>query len=290
MKAIIPAAGLGTRFLPATKAVAKEMLPVLAKPTIQYVVEEALGAKADEVIIVNSEQKICIVDHFSPDDELVSLLEAAGKHDYSQAVGHASSLPVSFALQQEALGLGHAVLMAADKVLAASGDASREPFYVLLGDVIVPDNTILPRMLSISKDHGDASVIAVFKVPHDQVNRFGVISGEPLDANGEVWKVTGLVEKPPVEEAPSDLAIFGRYLLSPKVMELLATTAPGAGGEIQLTDAMIELLKTEEMYALVIDANEGFDVGTIESWLTTNIALALRDDKLAPAIKEAVRG
>ncbi len=282
MKAIIPAAGLGTRFLPATKTIAKEMLPVLSKPTIQYVVEEALGAQADEVIIVNSEQKKSIEEYFSPNPDLVSMLDGANKSSYAREVEHAGSLPVSFVLQPEALGLGHAVMMASDNVLSAKDGA--EPFYVLLGDVLVPDNTILPRMLEISKEHNGASVIAVYQVPHDQVNRFGVISGSAIE--DDVWKVTGLVEKPPIEEAPTDLAIFGRYLLSPRIMELLATTAPGAGGEIQLTDAMIELLKTEEMYALVIDGSEGFDVGTIESWLTTSISLAMRDEKLRKTIFE----
>lgn len=291
MKAIIPAAGLGTRFLPATKAVPKEMLPVLTKPTIQYVVEEALAASADEVVIVSNDQKPAIELHFSSNEALVSHLEEVGKPGFAAAVKEAGDLPVSFVEQAEALGLGHAVMMASDKVLKPgggdAGDLAPEPFYVLLGDVLVPDNTILPRMLSISKEHGNASVIAVFKVPHEQVNRFGVISGETIGAEGDVWRVTGLVEKPPIDEAPTDLAIFGRYLLSPRVMELLFTTTPGAGGEIQLTDAMIELLKYEEMYALVIDENEGFDVGTIESWLTTNMILALRDPELKAAIFKA---
>jgi UTP--glucose-1-phosphate uridylyltransferase len=302
---------------------------VLAKPTIQYVVEEALDAGADEVIIVSNRQKQSIEEHFTANETLVSLLEATDKTDFANEVRRSGELPVSFVEQSEALGLGHAVMMASPKVLGdkdgdancagaggascfATDDASRvnagdancvsagaanhagadctnrEPFYVLLGDVIVPDNTILPRMLSISKTHDQASVIAVFKVPHEQVHRFGVISGHPLAAGGDVWQVTGLVEKPPIDEAPSDLAIFGRYLLSPCIMELLAKTAPGAGGEIQLTDAMIALLKHEQMYALVIDETEGFDVGTIESWLTTNIALAMRDEALALAIKECL--
>jgi UTP--glucose-1-phosphate uridylyltransferase len=180
-----------------------------------------------------------------------------------------------------------------------------EPFYVLLGDVIVPDAAMLPAMLALSREHGGASVIAVFAVPREQVSRFGVIGGELLSGGadgigpaggessagaqpdaaeqfsadeqpgageqpGAVWRITELTEKPPVDLAPSNLAIFGRYLLSPRVMELLAHTAPGAGGEIQLTDAMVQLLEEEEMYALVIDNNAGFDVGTIETWLDTN--------------------
>ena len=157
-----------------------------------------------------------------------------------------------------------------------------EPFYVLLGDVLVPDNSILPRLHQISKDHGNASVIAVYEVPRDQVSRFGIIAGEPLD--NEVWRITNMVEKPAQEEAPSNLAIFGRYLLTPRIMELLAHTQPGAGGEIQLTDAMVKLLDEEEMYAFIINPEAGFDVGTIETWLATNIKLASRDAALSPML------
>jgi UTP--glucose-1-phosphate uridylyltransferase len=333
MKAIIPAAGLGTRFLPATKSQPKEMLPVLAKPTIQYVVEEALAAEVDEVIIVSNSQKQSIEEHFSPDEALASHLEAVGKKGYAEAVRHAGSLPVSFVEQVEPLGLGHAIHCAASRVLGgaevagaaeaegsagSAGEAASperaEPFFVLLGDVLVPDNGLLPRMLAASRAHGGASVIAVFRVPWEQVNRFGIVAGEPvadealagtLPADGfyaddthagagvgrepaaegaaddKLWRITGMVEKPPVETAPSNLAIFGRYLLSARVMHLLSHTAPGAGGEIQLTDALIELLEHEEVYALVIDPDEGFDVGTIDDWLMTNLRLAQRDPALS---------
>jgi UTP--glucose-1-phosphate uridylyltransferase len=288
MKAIIPAAGLGTRFLPATKAQPKEMLPVLAKPTIQYVVEEALAAGVDEVLVVSNNQKQSIAAHFSPDEGLVAKLEATGKPVYAQEVRRAGALPVTFVEQSQPLGLGHAVHCAADKVLAFDKNGvGDEPFCVLLGDVLVPDNGLLPRMLEVSREQGGASVIAVFAVPREQVNRFGIIAGEALDDT--VWRVTGMVEKPSQETAPSELAIFGRYLLTPRVMELLAHTAPGAGGEIQLTDALIELLEHEEVYALVIDPEEGFDVGTVESWLTTNIRLAQRDPSLAPSLVAALR-
>jgi UTP--glucose-1-phosphate uridylyltransferase len=325
MKALIPAAGRGTRFLPATKAQPKEMLPVLAKPTIQYVVEEALAAGASEVVLISNRQKQCIQDHFSPDEALVSVLTAAGKDTYAEDVRFAGSLPVSYVEQDHPLGLGHAIHCAADKVLGVPSEVpaalapsaalevapppvpseapapgvapplgtpapseAPQPFYVLLGDVLVPDHTILPRMLSVSKEHDDASVIAVFRVPREQVSRFGIIAGEPIAA--DVWRVCGLVEKPPQETAPSELAIFGRYLLTPKVMELLAHTAPGAGGEIQLTDALIELLDHEELYALIIDQDEGFDVGTIESWLLTNLRLAQRDPALAAALPKSTFG
>ena len=265
LKAIIPAAGLGTRFLPATKAVPKEMLLVVDRPAIQYVVEEGLASAADEVIIVNSHDKQAIEEHFSPDPALVELLRERGKDSLADKVEYVGGLPVTFVYQDEALGLGHAVLCAAQ---ASAG----EPFYVLLGDVLVPNNKMLPAMQAVSDAHGGASVIAVMPVPDDEVSRFGVIDGEEVEPG--VWKIASLVEKPPVEEAPTNLAVFGRYLLSPRIMEILADVKPGVGGEIQLTDAMAQLLDEEEMYALVIDPTDGFDTGTPQSWLDSNIAIA----------------
>lgn len=267
MKALIPAAGLGTRFLPATKAQPKEMLLVVDRPVIQYVVEEGLASAADEVVIINSHSKKAIEDHFTPDPELVATLRARGKDAYADEVERVGNMNVSYVYQEEALGLGHAIHCAVGK----TGD---EPFYVLLGDVIVPDNKMLPRMQEVSDAHGGASVIAVMPVPDDQVHRFGIIAGSEVSKN--VWKVDSLVEKPALEDAPSNLAVFGRYLLSPRVMELLATVKPGVGGEIQLTDALDEVLKEEEMYALVIDPSDGFDTGTVASWLETNNILFQR--------------
>lgn len=267
MKALIPAAGLGTRFLPATKAQPKEMLLVVDRPAIQYVVEEGLASGADEVVIINSRSKQAIEDHFAPDPELVALLCERGKDAYAREVERVGAMNVSYVYQDEALGLGHAVLCAADKM---DGD----PFYVLLGDVLVPDNQMLPRMKEISDQHGGASVIAVMPVPHEETKRFGVIAGEAL--SDDVWKIDFMVEKPDPKDAPSDLAIFGRYLLSPRVMELLADVKPGVGGEIQLTDALEAVLAEEEMFALVVDPADGFDTGTIESWLETNNVLYRR--------------
>ena len=264
MKTIIPAAGLGTRFLPITKAVPKEMLPVGGKPAIQWNVEEALLV-SDGVVIVNSREKKAIEDHFSPDEKLVEHLRGKGKDALADAVEHAGSLNVDYVYQDEALGLGHAVLCAAEK----TGD---EAFFVSLGDVIVPDAKMFPAMKKVSEAHGGASVIAVMPVPDNQVDRFGIIGGEKVEEG--VYKVSELVEKPSREDAPSNLSVFGRYLLSPKVMELLKTTEPGVGGEIQLTDAMIELLKTEEMFALVVDEKSGLDTGTPKSWLYANNFLA----------------
>ncbi|MDR0514375.1 MAG: UTP--glucose-1-phosphate uridylyltransferase [Coriobacteriaceae bacterium] len=270
MKALIPAAGMGTRFLPATKALPKEMLPVVDRPAIQYVVEEGLAA-ADEVVIINSREKKAIERHFSADPQLVSTLQAKGKDALADAVAHAGALKVSYVYQDKPLGLGHAVYCAHEK----TGD---EAFFVLLGDVLVPDNKMLPRMKEVSDQHDGASVIAVVPVPEEEASRFGIIAG--AEVSEAVWKVDSLVEKPPLGTAPSNLAVFGRYLLSPRVMELLADAVPGAGGEIQLTDALDAVLREEELYALVIDPQEGFDTGTIESWLETNRILFERTKHL----------
>ena len=267
MKALIPAAGLGTRFLPATKAQPKEMLLVVDKPAIQYVVEEGLASAADEVVIINSHSKKAIEDHFTPDPDLVAMLRARGKDAYADEVERVGNMAVSYVYQEEALGLGHAVYCAHEK----TGD---EPFYVLLGDVLVPDNQMLPAMQAVSDAHDGASVIAVMPVPDDQVNRFGVIAGAAI--SDDVWKVDSLVEKPALEDAPSNLAVFGRYLLSPRVMELLAEVKPGVGNEIQLTDALDAVLREEEMYALIVSPEDGFDTGTVASWLETNNVLYAR--------------
>ena len=290
MKAIIPAAGLGTRFLPATKCCAKELLPVLDKPVIQYVVEEALEPEGvDGVVIINSHDKPEIERYFSVDEDFESMLSSRGKDDLANAVHEASSLPVSFVYQDEPLGLGHAVHCAAEAV----GD---EPFFILLGDYFVPDRQMCVNMARVSKEHGGASVIAVAPVPADQVSRYGIIAGECVgslpgyDAAGEeegaIWKVTGLVEKPAPEEAPSHLFIVGRYLLSPAIMDLLANQGAGAGGEIQLTDSMERLLENEEMYALVVDPKDGCDTGTPAAWAATNARMALTNDAFRAAFLE----
>lgn len=261
MKALIPAAGMGTRFLPTTKAQPKEMLLVVDRPVVQYVVEEGLASSADEVVIINSREKKAIEEHFSPAPELAATLRERGKDAYADLVEYVGNLNVSYVYQDEPLGLGHAVRCAHEKT-------GNEPFFVLLGDVLVPDNKMLPRMNKISEEHDGASVIAVMPVSDEEVSRFGVIAGSAI--SDDVWKVDSLVEKPAQEDAPSNLAVFGRYLLSSRVMELLADVKPGAGGEIQLTDALDALLREEELYALVIDPSDGFDTGTVESWLETN--------------------
>ena len=281
MKAIIPAAGLGTRFLPVTKSQPKEMLPVVDKPVIQYVVEEAVAGGVTDILIVTGRGKRAIEDHFDRSVELELELEAAGKDaELATVQGIADLAEVFYVRQKEPRGLGHAVLCGA----ALTDD---EPFFVMLGDELVPGGSILPRMRAVHEKTG-ASVIAVVEAPVDQVHRYGVIAGEPVEDG--VWRVTGLVEKPLTGEAPSNLRIFGRYLLTPAVMEILAETPPGKGGEIQLTDALVVLLEREEIYAVVVDPDEGYDTGNVLAWLEANIKLALATEEYGPALRQSLMG
>ena len=293
MKAIIPAAGLGTRFLPATKCTPKEMLPVLDKPAIQYVVEEALAPEeVDEAIVVTSPSKPELVSYFQPDGSLEQLLRERGKQGYADAVRYVGELPVDFRYQYKPKGLGHAIRSCAD---ATSG----EPFCVLLGDYVVPDKSILPKMIEASRQHGGASVIAVAPCTLDEVSRYGIVAGERGGARegcegagddepGAVWRLSGMVEKPAPEDAPSNLYIVGRYLLSPLVMELLADQEPGKGGEVQLTDAMERALEREALYAVVIDPLEGVDTGTPAGWIAANALMASQDPRFSSEFWEAV--
>lgn len=291
VKSIIPAAGLGTRFLPATKVVPKEMLPVLDRPVIQYVVEEALAPDAvDEVVIVSSPSKPQIASYFTRDPGLEDLLRSRGKNKYADAVAEAGSVSVRFCYQSEPRGLGHAIRCAS----FATGD---EPFFVLLGDYVVPNRDILPKMLEVSRAHEGASVIAVAPCQADEVSRYGIIAGEQIGSLGDpvgaeepgaIWRVSGMVEKPAEKDAPSHLFIVGRYLLSPRVMELLANQEPGAGNEIQLTDAMERSLADEEMYAVVIDPSVGYDTGTPAGWIATNARMAAADPRFSQAFEEAM--
>ncbi len=293
MKAIIPAAGLGTRFLPGTKCTPKEMLPVLDKPVIQYVVEEALDPEeVDDAIIVTSPGKPELLNYFQPDRSLENLLRERGKNAYADAVAHAGGMPVDFRYQYEPKGLGHAIRSAADAVAG-------ENFLVLLGDYVVPNRDICDKMLAVSKEHGGASVIAVAACSPEEVSRYGVIAGERVGSlegaedvadvePGAVWRIGGLVEKPAPEAAPSNLYIVGRYLLSPLVMDLLADQQAGKGGEIQLTDAMARSLDREAMYAVVIDPLSGYDTGTPSGWMATNALMAASDPRFASAFWDAI--
>jgi len=276
VKAIIPAAGLGTRFLPVTKSQPKEMLPVVDKPVIQYVVEEAVSAGADDVLIVTGRGKRAIEDHFDRSIELEELLEQTSNVQRLREVRAISELAeVFYVRQKRPKGLGHAVMCGAPFT-------NDEPFYVLLGDVLVPDNGVLPRLREVHERTG-ASVIGVIPVPEEFVSRYGVIGGQEVEDG--VWKVSQLVEKPAVNDAPSNLAIFGRYLLTPKVMELLPHVMPGRGDEIQLTDALCELLKSEEIYAVVVEPDEGFDTGNVLSWLEANVLLGLESKEYGAALR-----
>jgi UTP--glucose-1-phosphate uridylyltransferase len=278
MKAVIPAAGLGTRFLPATKEQPKEMLPVVGKPVIQYVVEEAVDAGVDDVLVVTGRGKRAIEDHFDRSAELEDLLERAGNTEKLRQVRQISELADVFYVRQgRPRGLGHAVLCAAPHTLD-------QPFFVMLGDVIVPGNNVLPRLQEIYEKYG-ASVIAVEPVEREYVSRYGVIAGREVEPG--VWEVTDLVEKPPANEAPSNLAIFGRYLLTPKLMELLPHVEEGRGGEIQLTDALRDLLKHEEVYAVTMDST-GYDTGNILSWLEANVSLALETEEFGSQLRESL--
>ncbi len=276
MKAIIPAAGLGTRFLPVTKSQPKEMLPVVDKPVIQYVVEEAVAAGADDILIVTGRGKRAIEDHFDRSVELEDLLERSGNTQKLREVRQISDIAdVFYVRQKRPKGLGHAVLCGAPFT-------GGEPFYVMLGDVLVPKNDCLPKLTAVHEKYG-GSVIAVQEVPQEFVSRYGVIGGREIEPG--VWELSDLVEKPPANEAPSNYAIFGRYLLTPTVMDLLPKIEPGRGGEIQLTDALREVLKTEEVHAVVMDC-EGYDTGNVTSWLEANIALTLENTEYGPVLRE----
>ncbi len=279
MKAIIPAAGLGTRFLPATKAQPKEMLPVVGKPVIQYVVEEAVAAGVDDVLMITGRGKRAIEDHFDRSLELEDLLERSGALDKLRQVRAITDLAeVFYVRQKRPRGLGHAVLCGA----AHTGD---EPFFVLLGDVIVPDNSCLKRLKEVHETYG-SSVIAVTPVEQHLVSRYGVIAGTEVEPG--IWKITDLVEKPPVNDAPSNLAIFGRYLLTPLIMKILPKIEPGRGDEIQLTDALRELLKQEDIYAVTMDCS-GYDTGNVLSWLEANVEIALETEEYGPALRDALK-
>ena len=279
-KAVFPAAGLGTRFLPATKASPKEMLPLVDKPLIQYVVEEAVASGIESVIIVTGRGKAAIEDHFDVSFELEKLLEARGKLAELKAMRAISELArVSYVRQQEALGLGHAVLQARDLVGA-------EPFAVMLSDDIVDAETPALRQLLDVYEKYDAPVVAVFEVEGEAISRFGVIDGEEVEAG--VYKIKDMVEKPSFADAPSDLAIIGRYVLTPDIFDEIEKTTPGAVGEIQITDAMRSLLKKRPFYAVLFKGKR-YDAGDKLGFLIATVEFALKHEDLAPEFKEYLR-
>ncbi len=283
-KAVIPAAGLGTRFLPATKAQPKEMLPLVDKPLIQYVVEEAAASGIDQVIIVTGRGKGAIEDHFDVAFELEKTLEERGKDDLLQQVRASSTLAtVSFVRQKQALGLGHAVLAARDLV----GD---EPFAVLLGDDIIDGPTpCIGQMMDVFEEYG-TSVLATQEVNGPAISQYGVIETDRTAGVAEsgVFKVLDLVEKPPVEQAPSNLAIIGRYLLTPEIFEVLERTAPDGGGEIQLTHGLRGLLNSQAIHALRF-AGKRYDAGDKLGFLEATVEFALKRQDLGRRFAEYLR-
>jgi UTP--glucose-1-phosphate uridylyltransferase len=278
-KAVIPAAGLGTRFLPATKASPKEMLPVVDKPAIQYVVEEAVRAGLDDVLMVTGRNKRPLEDHFDRVVELEHTLADKGQKDKLALVQEASDLAtIHYVRQGDPRGLGHAVLVAEPHV-------GHEPFAVLLGDDLVdPRDPLLSTMIEVAEREG-GSVVALMQVPKDQISMYGcaAVTGE-----GDVVRITGLVEKPAAEDAPSDLAVIGRYVLSPTVFEVLQRTAPGRGGEIQLTDALQELTTLEPVHGVVFRGRR-YDTGDRLDYLKTVIRLASEREDLGPELLSWLR-
>lgn len=277
-KAVIPAAGLGTRVLPATKAVPKELLPLADTPTIQYIVEEAAASGVEQITFVTSRTKRALEDHFDEAPELRAALERKDAHAQLEAIERAETLAsYSFVRQRRPLGLGHAVLCAQ----AAVGD---EAFGVLLGDDVVDNDAdpCLAQLIRVHERYGGC-VLAVMRVPHEDVSRYGVVSlGAQMEER--VHEVVDLVEKPSVEEAPSDLIVIGRYVLTPSVFAALERTTPGAGGEIQLTDALRALLQAgERIYACEFTGIR-YDTGDPVGLLTTSIAYALKRPDLAPGV------
>ncbi|MGY1727453.1 UTP--glucose-1-phosphate uridylyltransferase GalU [Geodermatophilus sp. SYSU D01062] len=277
-KAVIPVAGMGTRFLPATKAVPKELLPVVDRPALQYIVEEAARAGLAEVLMVTGRNKAAIEDFFDRTPELETALEKKGDADRLAAVHESTQVAqVHFVRQGEARGLGHAVLQAA----AFVGD---EPFAVLLGDDLIDARDhLLEQMLAVQAEHG-GSVIALLDVGRENIDKYGAVAVEPGSSDGVVT-VTGLVEKPPVDEAPSSLAIIGRYVLAPEVFGVLRETAPGRGGEIQLTDALATLVERgEPLHGVVFDGRR-YDTGDKLDYLKAVIRLAAEREDLGPALR-----
>jgi UTP--glucose-1-phosphate uridylyltransferase len=285
-KAVFPAAGLGTRFLPATKAQPKEMLPLVDKPIIQYGVEEALHSGIQNIIMVTGRGKTAIEDHFDVSFELEYMLESRGKKDLLSIVRAVSDMiDVSYIRQKEALGLGHAVLQAAELV-------GQEPFACVLADDVIEAETPCLRQLLDVYEFFAAPVLAVMEVPKEQISAYGVVDAEPVTYNGSrdrVYRIRDLVEKPKAEDAPSNLAIIGRYVLTPEVFNSIGSIQPGAGSEIQLTDALRHLLRSRPIYACRFEGKR-YDAGDKLGFLKATVEFALRRHDLGQQFREYLRG
>ncbi|MDQ6664465.1 MAG: UTP--glucose-1-phosphate uridylyltransferase GalU [Acidobacteriota bacterium] len=283
-KAVFPAAGLGTRFLPATKAQPKEMLPLVDKPIIQYGIEEAMHSGIQNIIIVTGRGKSSIEDHFDVSFELEHLLESRGKKDLLSIVRNVSAIDVSYIRQKEALGLGHAVLRARDLV-------GPEPFAVVLADDVIEAETPCVRQLLDIYEFFSAPVLAVMEVPHEATSSYGVVDAEPISHNGSkdrVFRIRDLVEKPKASEAPSNLAIVGRYVLTPDVFDSLSRIEPGSGSEIQLTDGLKHLLRSRPIYAYRFEGKR-YDAGDKMGFLKATVEFALQRHDLGGPFREYLK-
>jgi UTP--glucose-1-phosphate uridylyltransferase len=276
-KAIIPAAGLGTRFLPATKAQPKEMLPIVDKPTIQYIIEEAVASGIEEILVITGRNKRAIEDHFDKSVELENELETHGKDELLKIVKEISNMAnIYYIRQKEPKGLGHAIGCAKTFV-------GNEPFAVMLGDDVVDSKKPCLKQLMDCYDEYKTTILGVQKVPHNEVSKYGVVNGMHIE--NSVYKVKDLVEKPKVEEAPSDIAILGRYIITPQIFNVLENTKPGKGGEIQLTDALKTLMQQEAMYAYTFEGRR-YDVGDKLGFLEATVEFALKRKDLQKQFME----
>ncbi|BDZ67734.1 UTP--glucose-1-phosphate uridylyltransferase GalU [Methanobacterium ferruginis] len=277
MKAVIPAAGLGTRFLPATKAQPKEMLPVYNKPTIQYVVEEAVASGIDDILIITGKGKRSIEDHFDRSFELEYSLRNCGKMDYLVEVEAISEMAdIYYVRQKKQKGLG-------DAILCAKKHIDGQPFAVLLGDTITQSSIPCTQQLLDVHEKYDSSAIAIERVPHDKIERYGIIKGQQVEDS--VYKIEDMVEKPHPDEAPSDLAITGRYVLDPEIFDHIEAVPPGVGGEIQLTDAMRSL---DEIYGHIFQGKI-YDIGNNVEWLKSSLEIALQDPDVNGELREYLK-
>ncbi len=271
-KAVIPAAGLGTRLLPATKAMPKEMLPIVDKPTIQFIIEEAIASGIEEILIITGRSKRAIEDHFDRSVELEDVLEKSSNTAMLDVVKRVSEMvDIHYIRQKDPKGLGHAIL-------CAKAFVGNEPFAILLGDDIVYNEhePCLKQMMTVY-DRVNTSVLGVQKVPRTDVSKYGIVSGKKTEEN--LYHVEDLVEKPSLEDAPSDIAILGRYIISPEIFDILSHTPPGKNGEIQLTDALRELSTKENMVAYIFEGKR-YDVGNKLGFLEATVETALRNDEL----------
>ncbi len=276
-KAIIPAAGLGTRFLPATKAQPKEMLPIVDKPTIQYIIEEAIASGIEEILIITGRNKKCIEDHFDKSIELEMELEKGGKSELLELVRDISDMvDIHYIRQKEAKGLGNAIYCAKTFV-------GNEPFAVLLGDDVVDSEVPCLKQLLDCYSEYKTSILGVQNVAENNVDKYGIIDG--IHIENRIYKVKDLIEKPKIDEAPSNIAILGRYIITPQIFEILENTKPGKGGEIQLTDALKTLISKEAMYAYEFEGKR-YDVGDKLGFLQANIEYALKKEELKGPLVE----